>query len=418
MLLVNMGTEGWNCPSLFACALARRLQSSNNFVLQASTRCLRQVAGNTLPARIYLSSDNRGVLDSQLQETYGETLADLERAGQERRVARLVLRKWTMPPLVMKHLVRRVAARPNAPAPLRLERPDLPADTPLRRAVLNLGAQPGSASVLHETAEEYVALADEPVGVDLYRAATELAAIYRRPAGALYAELKRVYGPGALIPERHLPTLAEQIEARGLGYEIVEEEVEVALALVKPAGFKAETDAGGQIIYTTEITYQKGREGLLQQVGDWQGQNAGDFGFHYAPYNFDSHPEKDFFGRMLGQINLHPAEVEDIYFTGALTDPEKTDFYVEYLGADKKTHRYSPDFIIRRKDGRCYIVEVKMEKLRSDPVDGERGAKRIAVQGWVDLNPELLKYEMIFTPDETVNFHQLGPAIQFIHQPA
>ncbi len=28
ILLVNKGTEGWNCPSLFACALARRLRSS------------------------------------------------------------------------------------------------------------------------------------------------------------------------------------------------------------------------------------------------------------------------------------------------------------------------------------------------------------------------------------------------------
>jgi type III restriction enzyme len=38
ILLVNKGTEGWNCPSLFSCALARELHTSNNFVLQASTR--------------------------------------------------------------------------------------------------------------------------------------------------------------------------------------------------------------------------------------------------------------------------------------------------------------------------------------------------------------------------------------------
>ena len=63
ILLVNKGTEGWNCPSLFACALARRLKSSNNFVLQAATRCLRQVPGNTAKARVYLSADNFGILD-------------------------------------------------------------------------------------------------------------------------------------------------------------------------------------------------------------------------------------------------------------------------------------------------------------------------------------------------------------------
>jgi hypothetical protein len=67
VLLVNKGTEGWNCPSLFACALARRLKTSNNFVLQAASRCLRQVPGNNRPARIYLSADNRSVLDRQTE---------------------------------------------------------------------------------------------------------------------------------------------------------------------------------------------------------------------------------------------------------------------------------------------------------------------------------------------------------------
>jgi superfamily II DNA or RNA helicase len=59
LLLVNMGTEGWNCPSLFACALVRKLSLSNNFVLQAATRCLRQVPGNTKPARVYLTASNK-----------------------------------------------------------------------------------------------------------------------------------------------------------------------------------------------------------------------------------------------------------------------------------------------------------------------------------------------------------------------
>ena len=77
------GTEGWNCPSLFACALARKLKTSNNFVLQAATRCLRQVPGNTTKARVYLSKENYGILDQQLQETYGQSIQDLNHAGQE-----------------------------------------------------------------------------------------------------------------------------------------------------------------------------------------------------------------------------------------------------------------------------------------------------------------------------------------------
>ncbi len=90
------------------------------------------------------------------------------------------------------------------------------------------------------------------------------------------------------------------------------------------------------------------------------------FGFHYNPYNSDSNPEKSFFEQLLEHIGLHPDKVEDIYFTGAITDPRKTDFFVEYKDEDGKWHRYTPDFIIRRKDGKCLIVEIKAEDDR-DP---------------------------------------------------
>lgn len=92
-LLVNKGTRGWNCPSLFATALARRLTSSNNFVLQAASRCLRQVPGNKIKAKIYLSRDVVSILDSQLKETYGETLEELNRTPKEFIKERIVLKK-------------------------------------------------------------------------------------------------------------------------------------------------------------------------------------------------------------------------------------------------------------------------------------------------------------------------------------
>jgi type III restriction enzyme len=39
--------------------------------------------------------------------------------------------------------------------------------------------------------------------------------------------------------------------------------------------------------------------------------------------------------------------VEGIYFTGALTDPNKTEFFVEYKDDKGKWRRYTPDFVIR-----------------------------------------------------------------------
>ena len=119
---------------------------------------------------------------------------------------------------------------------------------------------------------------------------------------------------------------------------------------------------------------------------------------------------------MLDHLKLHPDEVEDIYFTGAITDPQKTDFFVEYKGEDGGWHRYSPDFVIRRKDGRCLIVEIKKEHDRSHPVDGENGLKAIATRKWVGLNPDLLKYEMIFTTGEEVGFDQTLVARKFVEK--
>ena len=347
ILLVNKGTEGWNCPSLFACALARKLKTSNNFVLQAATRCLRQVPGNTAKARVYLSSDNHNILDRQLQETYGETIADLNHAGQETRRARIVLRKLDLPPLVVTQIVRTIVKKEGEVKPLRLEHPmDGPSDRLLKR-VYTVGEQESTYSVLRQVSES-VTIETEHDGMDCYAAAVELSGLYRLDLWQVYDELKRLYGADD-IPSGHLGDLGSQIEEQTRFYEVKEEKVDVALALVKPDGFQLERDASGAELYTAEIVYPKDREKLLLSWEAMKKENPGDYGFHYAPYNFDSNPEKNFFEQMLVQLNMKPDEVEDVYFTGAITDPAKTDFYVEYKDDKGKMRRYTPDFVIRRE---------------------------------------------------------------------
>jgi hypothetical protein len=419
ILLVNKGTEGWNCPSLFACALARKLRTSQNFVLQAGTRCLRQIPGNPHKARIYLSMDNQGALDRQLQETYGETIAELNRAGADARTARIVVRKLDIPPLVVKKLIRHVVPQPRKePLFLHLEKPAISVETALVRRVFTLAERGDSTSVMIQREE-----ADATrvvVGPDLYAAAADLAAVYRLDALAVYREMKRLYRTNGLlgdgiVPETHLSDLRRQIEAQTCAYTIEEEQVEEAIALLKLDGFNAEIE-GDTVVYTAEITYHKDKEDLLLSWRALLAQNPHGFGFHYDPYNFDSAPEKDYFGRVLDALNLHPDEVEDIYFTGALTDPRKTDFYVEYRGIDDRWHRYSPDFVIRRKDGKAFIVEIKAERERQHPVDGEAGRKALAVREWVDLNPDRLKYEMIFTGSDSVAFNAIQPVQEFVKE--
>jgi len=411
ILLVNKGTEGWNCPSLFACALVRRLTSSNNFVLQAASRCLRQVPGNTRKARIYLSQDNFGILDRQLQETYGETIADLNREITETRRARIVLRKLDIPPLVVTQILRTVVPNNGDRGRLKLSRPTKKQEGVLRRQDYDIIRQQATRQVLQQVGDSVI-IETVPETTDCYSSAVDLAARYRVDFWEVYDELRRLYGREE-IPLHHLPTLMQQIEEHTTNYEVHEEKVERALALVRPEGFESEIDASGTEVYTAEILYPKDRENLLlhcQALRD----NQGNFGFHYTPYRFDSAPEKSFFEQMLRELNQRPDEVEDIYFTGALTDPLRTDFFVEYKDDKGKWRRYTPDFVIRRKDGKTLIVEIKREHDREHPVDGEKGRKALALRKWEELDPERLRYEMIFVAEETVPYDRLSTARAFV----
>jgi len=425
-LLVDRGVEGWDVPALFACALARRLKSSNNFVLQAASRCLRQVPDNRIKARIYLSLDNRSILDRQLQETYGETISDLNSAQSRSRQATIHLRKLNIPPLVVKQLVRTVTRKESAVGTFRLTQPQIAATSTLERITYTLTEQKAAYRVLQQVGDT-VEITAAPETTDLYSAAVELAAIYRLDLWTIYDELYRIYDGETEIPIAHFTDLARQIEEQTRNYEVHEETVEVALALVKLEGFQKAIAEDGAEVYTAEISYPIDREKLLARWETWR-DKAGEFGFHYNPYNFDSNPEMSFFEQLLEHLNLHPDQVEDVYFTGGLTTPGKTDFYVEYKDEDGIRHPYTPDFIIRRKDGRCLIVEIKDARFeaatkedlarskRGEAVLTVEGRKAVATRKWVNLNPDLLKYQIIFARDEAIAYDQTKEAREFVEE--
>jgi hypothetical protein len=261
-----------------------------------------------------------------------------------------------------------------------------------------------------------------PDTTDAYAAAVDLAARYRLDLWQLYDELRRLYGE-AEIPLAHLDPLATQIEEQTRFYEVHEERIERALALIKPEGFNRETDSDGTDVYTAEIMYPKDKEHLLAKLAEWQAR-AGQFGFHYAPYNFDSKPEMSFFEDILREINLRPEDVEDIYFTGGITDAGKTDFFVWYKNAEGGWSRYFPDFVIRKRPGRgrkrgtgrTYIVEIKREQDRTHATDGAGGRKEMAIGKWIG-DPDRLRYEIIFTDTDSVGPEKARAARQFIQEP-
>lgn len=410
ILLVNMGTEGWNCPSLFACGLIRRLRSSNNFVLQAATRCLRQVPGNTQSARVYVSADNKQILARQLEETYGTTLHELNSQHTERVEKVIELHKPTLPPLLLKKRIVRFQRKASAEnrAPLRFAVPE--ADhVPSARFETWTIAEPKEGRVRMtrvDGTEDVLEL--EPVQHSLYSAAVELAANYHLSTEEVLDALRLAYRDIGPVPEYHLEALGRQIEEQRKDYEQGFEEIDVALALVKASGFEV-TQRNGINVYTARISFARDREHLYKIPAQFHDDAAArKFSFHYEGYNFDSEPEVEFLERALALVSRYADKVDGVWFTGGITDPDKTELYAEYLGDDGRWHRYTPDFVIRRKDGKHLVVEVKSDLYSADVhADLERhkngqepktkeGRKAVALQRWQDLNPDVLHYKVVF----------------------
>ena len=357
----------------------------------------------------------------------GTPIAELNQAKSKSRSTIIRLRKIKLPPVVVKQIVRSVVRKPVKDSTLTLARPTTTVAPRLERQTFDIAQQEATRSLLKQVSES-VEIKSEPETLDAYTAAVELASVYRLDLWQVHGELARLYA-GDDVPAHHLTDLAGQIEKQVCRYEVREETVEVALALVKPEGFERVLEADGTEFYTAEISYPIDRESLLLKFDEWRERwdgKAADFGFHYNPYNADSNPEKSFFEQLLEHIGLHPDKVEDIYFTGAITDPRKTDFFVEYKDEDGKWHRYTPDFIIRRKDGKCLIVEIKDARFeaatKEDLARHKRGQDAITVEGrkavalkkWENLNPARIKYQMIFVDGNTVPHDQTEIAREFV----
>ena len=77
VLLVSVGTEGWDCRSLTSVVLPRQ-NTSKNFVLQTTCRCLREVSrAQYEKALIYLDNSNYETLDNELKANYHLHITDI-----------------------------------------------------------------------------------------------------------------------------------------------------------------------------------------------------------------------------------------------------------------------------------------------------------------------------------------------------
>lgn len=84
VLLVQIGKEGWDCPSLTGIILAQKGASPKNMVLQTSCRCLRQVDKEKHEtARIWLNEYNATVLNQQLKKEQQTSIEELNKLDKK-----------------------------------------------------------------------------------------------------------------------------------------------------------------------------------------------------------------------------------------------------------------------------------------------------------------------------------------------
>ena len=397
ILLIGKGTEGWNCPSLFACALIKEQTTSSNFILQASTRCLRQVKGNTHTAKIFLDTKNSTILDKELQANFGTTLGELRTQDAETQEVALRIRKPDLPKLQIMQLVRRVVPLERMPKAIQLHIPtDIRKTSPAFRSILTPDFTQRSTSPLTALgAQDEVEIANRTT--DCYTLARRLATNYHLSMMEILKNLKKLY-PEGQIPYAHFDSLCKQVEDQQQNYEVIEEHIAEHLALIRIHDDdgnllfeKDDTDGS----YVHKVRLRKSKADLLLREEDLDDNH--DVSYHYTPYDFDSSPEQNFFKTILSTLNQSVADVEVFLFTGSLTNTKKTDFHFEYKGTDNNYHRYFPDFVIVKNTGEFYIVEIKSENERGHP---DVVAKKKAVKRLAKLQPDThFEYKVIYTRD-------------------
>ena len=348
-LLVGMGKEGWNCPSLFACSLAREIKSSNNFVLQASTRCLRQIEGNTKSARIYLSAKNTKILENQLKETYGETIDSVQKGSNQYQEQKLVLQKHDkLPKIVMKKILKKYIKKENVITNLHLNKPKIE-NKIIKKTTLDFSKF--LKGELYEKDFEDLIVERENFS-SLFEASYKLASLYSLDYFVLLEKLQRLY-PEKELTREDFVDLQKQIEAQMHNYEEQTEEVEIHLAIIKKEGFEEEKNEAGDTIYTTKILVRTDKLNLLKA------QKNQNFSFHYNPYKFDSGLEIKLFDYIFSQLENMKQNIEDFLFIGGITDKNKTDLIFEYEDKNGVFRNYTPDFLVIKKNGECLFLETK-----------------------------------------------------------
>lgn len=374
LLLIKKAMEGFDCPSLFATAIIRSDSSSDNFVLQSSTRCLRNIYSEDITARIYLSKETAKTLDKELQSNFNIQLNDLIQKEAKTIPVEIKVSRTNTDRIKLEYKQKTVIQK-------NINTEDINFTSPAREEIV-------STATIHSVENNKISHASSSYDIDIHHfkplneVAFDMSYKYNLNYIIIHSKLQEIY-KDSYIPVHHIVDLEKQIEALLTSTQESSENKTDIKYFIKKEGFEKQED--GSLVTYANVHKDK-YDSLIRE----------DMARHYTPYNFDSKSERNFLEKFLQRFegDLSWDHIEDIYFTGGLTNPTKTDIYFDWQDTKGRHKKYYPDFIILKKTGEYIVVEIKAEK---DKDNEEAKIKAEAVKHFENKNgSKMIKYEIIY----------------------
>ncbi len=376
ILLVAVGTEGWDCKSLAAVALPRK-DTSKNFVLQTSCRCLREMDNaQKEKALIYLNDGNYNILDNQLKENYDLSISDLK--FDSRSEIAVKIRKPKLGKLKYKQVETKYQIFSKKAKSDNLNNFDFEKIKEKYKHDSRItSGRIGRAGIVAETGKKY-AESDKASYLfndflyDLARAAfgkfseTELLKNHQKELEAIFNKIQSNLDWIESNPNLEMNDIIKNIasflmEEIEIEKEIITKDAEIELLEweIKNPKIALYRGSGALADFLPKITRQNAeiyRRHPEDLEADFFGRDNNidpqNISFNYMPYKMDSNFERNALSEMLKMTELAGLEV---YYNG-YKDNRLQSFWIQTPDGV-----YTPDFLIlKRKNGKNY--KTKKEK--------------------------------------------------------
>ncbi len=428
ILLVQVGKEGWDCPSLTSVILSQKGDSPKNMVLQTSCRCLRQVdPEQDETALIWLNDYNAKTLNDQLkkeQQTSIEEINKIKKDSKIEWVERFSRIELLDLPLVDFYQLRvkyqSIDEETEAHTKTKLQELVKNIDQYKAAALVttaeisNLGE--GDIAIMKQTGFDAAnfnlwvhQISKESYGLiktkELHAHDTELQSIFKKVTYKennilFWNELFDIYTINSkirlafsikrdlkteseVIPENANLLLVDKLGSVEKNDKLYPEKADVNKILaVDESGEDIEID-----LTKARVDYDKALKtledaGMGHMMSSWEdfqkkydhslAVRSKDKTFHYLPYNFvQSGFEKDILQKTL-QLDSFKENGLEVYYNG---ERGLTEFVINCFAKNgknwKNIGRYTTDFlIIQRKEKaihKALLVETKGEGFKNDP---------------------------------------------------